>query len=658
MSEKLKEVREKMLGYMGRILRVNLTSEKLSEEQLNEEVARKFIGGRGLGAKILFDELKPGIDPLGLENKLVIATGVVTGIPFPGNSCHSVMAKSPLTNIWGESHAKGFFGPELKHAGYDAIIVEGKATKPVYLWIHDREVEIKDASNVWGRLTREAQKIIRSEIKDEATQVGCIGPAGEKLVRTANVLFGFNNVAGRTGLGAVMGSKNLKAIAVRGTLKVKYAHKEKLADLLLAKLADKEAVRGPYWPDALYKIGSLADFSYWQATGRLPTMNFRKCLFPGYEAVSGETLAASGYVVRHTSCPYCYVACNRAAEVHHPYEVDPEYAMPEYESLAALSSLCMIDNLAAVLKAIELCNKYGMDTVSTGVIAAFAMECYEKGLITKEDTEGLDLTWGNHQSLVQLVEKIARREGIGNLLAEGTKRASEKIGRGAEEFAMHVKGLELPLHEVRGMKGHGLAYATSNRGGCHLQVETDDLFEGNLCPEIGIDETNFPQSVRDKLYAGPEKVKLYKIVGDLFALFDSLVVCKWTVYPCGGTKITTLAEIVNAATGWNVTISELMKTGERIFDLCRAFNVREGITRKDDKLPKRFTEPLPEGPYKGEAFPEEVFERMLNQFYSLRGWNKETGVPTREKLEELELGYVADSLETLGLILPSPQIKE
>ena len=275
------------------------------------------------------------------------------------------------------------------------------------------------------------------------------------------------------------------------------------------------------------------------------------------------------------------------------------------------------------------------------------MECYEKGLITREDAEGLDLSWGNHKSLVQMVEKIAKRQGIGNLLAEGVKRAAEKIGKGTEEFAMHVKGMELPMHEVRGMKGHGLAYATSNRGGCHLQVETDDLFEEQLCPEIGINEEAFPRKCRDKLYTGPEKVRLNKIVGDLFAVFDSLVVCKWTVYPCGGTKVTTINDIIAAATGWNITLNELMKTGERIFNLCRAFNVREGITRKDDTLPKRFTEPLPEGPYKGEAFPREVLEKMLDYYYEFRGWNKRTGIPTREKLEELELKYVADSLENM-----------
>jgi len=646
-----------MFGYMGKILRINLTNGKTTKEPLEEKVARKFIGGRGLGAYILFNELKPGIDPLGPENKLVIATGVVTGIPFPGNSGLNVMAKSPLTGIWGEATSKGFFGPELKAAGYDAIIIKGKAEKPVYLWINDGEVEIKDASRLRGKPTREVQKIIKAELKDDRVQVGCIGIAGENLVRFANIMFGFNHFAGRTGMGAVMGSKNLKAIAVRGTGKVKYANEEKLVDLLMEKLISKEALSGPYFPDGLFKYGSLADLGYWQETGRLPTKNFRKSLFSGYENLTAETLTDSPYIIRHNTCPHCTVGCNRITKANVPYQLDPEYALPEYESTAALSTLCMNDNLVATLKAIELCNKYGMDTMSTGVIIAFAMECYEKGLITKKDTDGLDLTWGNHEAIVKLVEQIARREGIGNLLAEGSRKTAEKLGGGAEEFAMHVKGMEFPLHDVRGMKGHGLGIATSNRGACHLQVETDDMFEGQLAPDIGIDEKTFPKEHRDRLYAGPEKVKLVKIIGDLFATFDSLVICKWTTYPCGGYKTQTLADVVAVATGWNFTLDELMETGERIFNLCRAFNVREGITRKDDKLPKRFSEPLPEGPYKGETFSEDVFKRMLTQLYKLRGWDEKTGVPTRKKLEELELGYVADNLETLGK-LPSSKRKK
>jgi len=433
-----------MFGYMGKILRVNLTKGEITEEPLEESVARKFIGGRGLGAYILFNELKPGIDPLGTKNKLVVATGVITGIPFPGNSGLNVMAKSPLTGIWGESTAKGFFGPELKSSGYDAIVIEGKAKTPVYLWVHDGEAEIRDASRLWGRPTREVQRIIKAELKDDRVQVGCIGIAGENLVKFANIMFGFNHFAGRTGMGAVMGSKKLKAIAVRGTGRVRYAREEKLVDLLMEKLNSKEALSGPYFPDGLFKYGSLADLGYWQETGRLTTMNFRKCLFPGYENITAETLATSPYLIRNNTCPHCTVGCNRITKANDPYELDPEYATPEYESTAALSSLCMNDNLVATLKAIELCNRYGMDTMSTGVTIAFAMECYEKGKITKKDTDGLDLTWGNHEAIIQLIEKIARRQGIGSLLAEGSRRAAEKLGGGAEEFAMHVKGMEFP----------------------------------------------------------------------------------------------------------------------------------------------------------------------------------------------------------------------
>lgn len=641
---------KKTFGYMGKILRVNLTKGKITEDPLEERVARKFIGGRGLGAYILFNELKPNIDPLGPANKLVVATGVMTGIPLPGNSCLNVMAKSPLTGIWGESTAKGLFGPELKATGYDAIIIEGQAETPVYLKINDGEAQIRDGSHLWERSTREVQRIIRAEFKDDRIQVGCIGLAGESLVRFANIMFGFNHFAGRTGMGAVMGSKRLKAIAVRGTRRARYANEEELVDLLMDRLNSKEALGGPYWPDGLFKYGSLADLGYWQETGRLPTMNFRRSLFPGYDNVTAETLASSPYLIRNNTCLHCSVGCNRITKAHDPYELDPEYATPEYESTAALSSLCMNDSLVATLKAIELCNMYGIDTMSTGVTIAFAMECYEKGLLTKKDADGLALTWGNHEAMIKLVEKIAKRKGIGDLLAEGSRKAAERLGGRAEEFAMHVKGMEFPLHEVRGMKGHGLGIATSNRGACHLQVETDDMFEGQLDADVGIDETTFPKEHRDRLYSGPEKVKIVKIVGDLFAAFDSLIICKWTAYPCGGYKTQTLVDVVAIATGWDFTVGELMKTGERIFSLCRAFNVREGITRKDDRLPRRFTEPLPEGPYKGEAFSEDQFERMLDHFYKLRGWNEKTGIPTREKLEELELKFVADNLETTGMI--------
>lgn len=507
---------------------------------------------------------------------------------------------------------------------------------------------MKDASHLWGKLTRVAQREILRDVNDNRAAIGCIGPAGENLVKFASILFDFNHLAGRTGMGAVMGSKNLKAVAVRGTQKPKYAHSAKIIELSLKELSNKgeTARRGPYWPDALDKYGSNVDFRYWQLSGRLPTQNFRRSMFDGYQNVIAETVSST-ILIKTNTCPYCPIQCNRIVRVGHPYDVDPDYGGPEYESTAALSSFCMNDSLAVLAKANELCNKYAMDTISTGVTIAFAMECYEKGLLTSKDTDGLDISWGNGDVMLQLIDKIAKRQGIGNLLAEGVRIASKRIGRGAEDFAMHIKGLEMPMHEGRGKKGHGFSFAISNRGACHLQMESDDLFEETLYPEIGIDK-----SVKaDRLYAGPEKVRLVKVVNDLFILYDCLPICRWTVYPDGGKRLETFVQIINAATGWDVTIDELMNIGERVCNLERAFNVREGITRRDDTLPKRLAEdPLPDGPYKGETIGKQVLEEMLDYWYRLRDWDKDSGIPTRRKLEELDLHHAANDLERLGLL--------
>jgi len=632
-----------MFGYMGKLLRVNLSKNKITVEKLEEKIARNYIGGRGLGAKILFDELKPGIDPLGPENKLVIATGVLTAIPFGGNSRYVVMAKSPLTGIWGEANASGFFGPELKRAGYDAIIIEGKADTPVYLCVINGEAEIKTARHLWGKTTGETQETIRKEVKDKNTRVACIGPGGENLVRYACVISDLNRAAGRTGMGAVMGSKKLKAIAARGTEKIDFAKEKELMEL--SKMANKEVWKGSYG-DLLYKYGTDGDLDDLNATGRLPTKNFRKSMFEGAEKITGETMAET-ILLRRKACYACPIACIRVVEAKKPYMVNPDYGGPEYETTAALGSLCINDNLVAVAKANELCNKYSIDTISTGVSIAFAMECYEKGIITKKDTEGIDLSWGNHEAIIQMIEKIAYRKGLGKILAEGVKVAAEKIGNGAEKFAVHIKGQEVPMHEPRGKKGLAISYATSNRGACHLQAEHDDIFEDEkwLCPEIGLDTT---LTHRDRLYLGKDKAKLVKIAGDLWALYDSLIVCKFTAYPEGGIGIGRLADIVEAATGLEVTINELMVVGERVFNLCRAFNVREGITRKDDVLPARLMVPLPEGPYKDETFSLDMLNSVLDEYYKFRGWHKETGIPSKKKLEELDLRYAAEELRKLG----------
>ena len=626
-----------MFGYNGRLLRVDLTKHKISLEELKERYLRKFFGG--FGAKILFDELKPKIDPLGTENKIIFATGPLTGAHFTGGAKFSVVAKSPLTGIYGEANSSGFFGPELKFAGYDGIVFEGKAEQPAYLFIRNDEVQLRDASHLWGKDTGKTQKTISEEVGDEKTRVACIGPGGENLVRFACIINDMQEAAGRCGMGAVMGSKKLKAVAVRGTGMLKLKDKERFNHLV--KRAGQEAMEG--WGKDLNAFGTSGSVDNLNYSGRLPTKNFRQGTFEGAEKITGETMKDTIGVGQGT-CFACRIACKRKVKAEEPYVVDPEYGAPEYESMAALGSLCMNDNLVSIAKANELCNKYGIDTISTGNVIAFSMECYEKGLVTTSDTEGIKLTWGSYQTIIELVEKISMREGFGNLLAEGVRRAAEKIGKESQQFAMHVKGLEIAMHEPRGKKGLGLSYATANRGGCHNASPPDDVWgegdlEGKLAPEIGLDST----IARHRLYMGPEKAKEVVIGQNWWEVIKRLGACSFTIYPAG-ISIDTLIDIISSVTGWEVTPKELISVGERVWNLCRAFNVREGIGRKDDILPKRFAEPLPNGLYKGEAIPKDAFENLVDNYYEYRGWDKKTGIPTREKLEELGLKEVVIEL--------------
>jgi len=601
-----------MHGTTSKLLRVNLADGKIKTENLSEDTIKTFLGGKCLGAKILYEELEPGIDPLGPENKLIFATGPLTGAPFPGNTRHVVMAKSPITGGWGESHAAGFFGPELKYAGYEAVIVEGRAEEPVYLWIHDGYAEIRDAKRLWGKVTGDVQTEIRREARDRRTRVAAIGPGGENLVKYASVISDLYCAAGRCGMGAVMGSKKLKAVSVRGTGSVSIADEETFKSLL--KRARDEAMAG--WGEDLYNYGTDSGLDNLSYSGRLPTKAFMKCTFDGADKITGETLSTT-IMNKRATCPACPDAHYRIVETKDRYITDPDYGGPEYETCASFGSLCMNDDLEVIAKANELCNKYSIDTISAGVSIAFAMECYEKGVISKKDTGGLDLSWGNGDAIIQMIHKIAKREGIGDTLADGVKKAAEKIGGGSEAWALHVKGAELPMHEPRGKKGMGLTYATSDRGASHLQVYHDDSFENeaNVAPEIGIDSTLVPQG---RTETGPRKVKLVKICEDLMALYNSLVICRFVFYPAG-VSIKTFMGIFRSVTGWNASPMELLRVGERSFNLTRAFNAREGFTRSDDTLPKRVMEPLPEGMLKGEAYPPDVLENMLDLYYDLQG---------------------------------------
>jgi aldehyde:ferredoxin oxidoreductase len=627
---------------LHKILGINLSNKSTREETVTEEDLRKYIGGRGLAAKILFEELKQGIDPLGPENKLIFAVGVLEGSMAPGTSRYGVFAKSPQTGVWGEAHAAGSFGLELSNAGCMAIVIEGLSPTPVYVSVKDSEVGINDASEVWGKPTGETEDKIKAEIDDPRAIVASIGIAGENLVNYASIISERHRAAGRCGLGAVMGSKKLKAVAVRGTGKLQVAKAEKLRKLIRTYMNNWKTGGRSDWIRNLPRNGTGGGLESLNEQGFLPTKNFKEGSFEYAEDITGETMTTMILVGRQT-CPGCPIGCMRKVAVKDGSyaPVLPEYGGPEYETLGSFGSICCVNDLKAIAKASMLCNMYGIDTISAGVSIGFAMECFERGIITTKDTGGTDLTWGNADAIVKLVEAIAQKREFGATLALGTKRMAEKFGKGSEEFAAHVKGLEIPMHEPRGKKGLGLSYATSNRGACHLQSEHDPVFEKeNFDPAIGITKMLTLYSTdRTKVDYVIKTQNFY------FALYDSLVMCKFAGV---GYKTPELIQVIEAVTGWDVNTHELMKTGERIFNLCRAFNVREGITRKDDRLPSRMAEPLETGPTRGQALDPATLGLMLDDYYELRAWDVTTGIPTRSKLEELGLKYAADELEKLG----------
>ena len=616
-------------GYLGRILRVNLSKDKLSIEYPDEIFYRRYLGGEGFVAYYLLKELKPGIDPLGPENKLIFAAGPVTGVPIAGNSRNSIGAKSPLTGGFGESEVGGYWGAELKHAGFDAVIIEGKASSPVYLWIHNGEAEIRDASHIWGLETGDAQRVIREELNDNLVRVALIGPGGENLVRYACIMVDLKDAAGRTGMGAVMGSKNLKAVAVRGSGRIEVSDKRILTELskhLIQKVKDMRLCE--------YGTGSL--FEEYAASGNLPIRNFRDGEFQNAAALSAKNVKATVRVGME-GCYACPIRCKKIVKIDEPFTVDPAYGGPEYEALASLGSNCGVDDLKAVCKANEICNRFSIDVISAGVSIAFAMECYENGLISDKETGGLKLKFGNAEALVRMVEMIGRREGLGDLLAEGVKRASEKIGKDSERFAMHVKGQEIPMHEPRFKKALGVGYAVSPTGADHMHNFHDTFLTPNsqelsVLAELGILE---PIPL-EKLCPGKIRALIYAV--DWRVLDNCLLLCSFVPW-----DYVQKTSIVRAVTGWNTTAWELMKTGERVTTMARVFNIREGFGRKDDWLPERFFNPRISGVLSDTAIDPEEFREAIDTYYKMMGWD-ENGVPTREKLEELDIGWVASLL--------------
>jgi len=611
-------------GYNGKILHVDLSRERMETEKIEAQFCRKYLGGTGF---IAYDLLRKSIadkDPLGPENRLVFALGPVTGLSLGGCARHAVGAKSPLTGGIAKSEVGEHWGAQLKRAGYDALVVEGKAAQPVYLAIRGGEVEIKDASHLWGKDTYETQETIRSELSDNKTRVAMIGPGGENQVKYACLMHGPFDAAGRGGMGAVMGSKNLKAIAVRGRRLPAVANSEGVKQLA-GWLKDNMGLLKSF-----SELGTGGAMKRFEEVGNLPIRNFRDGGFPGVTQISPQTIAET-IRIKMEGCFACPVKCKKVVESNARYKVNQAYGGPEYETLGALGSTCGIDDLQAVSKAGERCNACSLDTISTGVTIAFAMECFQNGLLTKEDTGGIELTFGNAEAMLKMIELIARREGIGDLLAEGSARAAKRIGREASNYAMHVKGQEIPMHEPRLSRSLGLGYMVNPHGADHMDNLIDIFYSGFSedndvvvpdCVALGYESASFKD-------VGPRKVSLFKAVQIKRIIADSLVYCHFLPY-----SWLQLADLLGAVTGWETSVMELYRIGERILTLCRLFNTRAGLSPDDDRLPERFFAPTKGGPLAHNALNAQDMDRAKRYYYYLMGWD-EQGVPLAQKLEEL-----------------------
>jgi aldehyde:ferredoxin oxidoreductase len=612
-----------VFAYAGKILRVDLTTGKVSVEPLSEEMAKNYVGGMGLGIRLLMNNSKPGTDALSPDNPIIFVTGPLSGTmgPTAGNG-YAVVSKSPATGGVGEAKAHGFFGPDLKRAGYDAVIITGKADKLSYLWIDDDNVKIMNAEHMKGKSPYETDMEIREELGDYYVRVSAIGMSGENLNRFAAIINDEFRAIGRTGMGAVMGSKNLKAVAVRGTKDVNVANLEGFKEFV--KLIH-ERMKGP--ATKKYKtLGTPENVLVLNSLAALATRNWTNATFEGAEKVSGEYLNEH-YVKKIVGCATCGMRCDHIAVVPEgPYQGSTSRL--EFECLWSMGPLCGVDRLDAIIEAMRIVNEYGMDGISIGVVVAFAMDLYENGIITKEQTDGIDLRFGNAEALIAIIHKIGKREGwLGNILAEGTMRAAELIGNGAEKYACHIKGLELPGYDLRTLKTAALGFSVSFRGACHLR-------NGAYSPDVKGKVNRF------KIEKG--RGKMISDEGNVYNIIDSLIVCKFS----RGTYYDGMKDLANyytLATGIPITPEELTKDGERIENLARLFNIREGKgTRKYDCLPYKIKNyPVPdEGPAKGAVVSEEEFQIGLDDYYAVRGWNAD-GVPTVEKLNDLGLGDLA-----------------
>lgn len=614
-----------MYGWHGRILRVNLNDGTTREEPFTEEVARKYFGARGLAIKVLLEGMDPQADPLSPEALLVMATGPLTSTPAPTGNRYLAICKSPLTGALAYSNSGGVFPTMMKRSGYDLFVFEGQAPKPVYLYVDERRAELRDATHLWGRDTHATEDLIRAETTDD-TCVACIGPAGENLALIAAIVNDKHRAAARSGVGAVMGSKNLKAVAVRGGLKPALHDEKALKAVSLEANRQLGADIRAGSSMRIYGTSYVPDVTH--EAGVFPTFNFQYGQFDGTPRINGPFLKEN-FLIRHTGCYACPLACARLTKVDGEVwgeQFAGQGEGPEYETIGSLGSACGVDNMAAITKANYLCNELGLDTISTGVTIACAMEMYTKGILSEEQI-GRPLPFGDAEGLLEMVRKAAYRDGFGDEIAQGSWRLAAKYGH--PEMSITAKKQEFPSYDARGLKGMGLLYATSNKGASHMAGDTayTELFG------VG-------KKIDGLTYEG--KAALVKHFQDVFTLMDSAGVCvfvavRYTLDTLNGYVPTRLTEMINAATGAGYSPEGLLRAAERVYTLERLFLTKAGLSRADDALAERMAEPMPEGPIKGETFE---LERLLDDYYAERGWD-ENGIPTLGRLERLDIAHYA-----------------
>ena len=608
-----------MFGYQGKFLQIDLSSGDTAVLPIKEEDAKKYIGGTALSARMIYDQVKPGMDPLAPSSPLIFATGPLTGSSIPMVSRSSLCGVSPYTGIWGEATTGGVFPFGLKNCGFDGIIITGKAKKPVYLLVNDGSVEIKNASHLWGKDTYQTQALLKDELKDLKHSVSCIGKAGENLVPYACVINDKGRAAGRCGLGALMGSKNLKAVVVAGKSEWAVADEGKVSELAGQF---RELIKSNFMSLAFREYGTMLYIDLGMYLADLPAKYYSKSVFPA-EKLTGQALKQA-YNVKNYACFGCPIGCGRL--VKNFSKRIPEVDGPEYETTGAFGSLCMNFDFESIVMANHLCNSQGIDSISSGVSVAFAMYLYEKGILT-EKKAGMPIKWGDGKTIVKLVEMIINRKGIGELLGRGTRAMAKELGADPEDAA-HVKGLEMPLHDSRAFVGQAISYATGPRGACHMKGDYYGLEMGGMVPELGL-------MFGDRFQSEGKGESAAKFMG-YKDLFDSLCLCKMS--PISLTQIT---DSLNAITGWSFSPMDTYACGERSLTIKRAINNKLGVTRKDDKLPRIVTKALSEGSSAGKSPDMDV---MLKEYYDFMKWDWATGKPTKEKLVESGMPDVAKDL--------------